>query len=443
MLNNLKTTLLYNYSYRALGLLLLSSYANADPLYHIHLIDADVSQVTEKAGDGYIGFSNAEELIEKTVREQLAKKQLLTENRSQHHITLEILIDYQRRFIGDGTPFPTNSITNPTVQFSTTAYLGDIPIREYQSNTLTDLQIHFGGADERGVEKDKQNLKNAATTVVQHIQTNYPEDLSAYKRSTNNMSPEEILAASQKQPKSTAVNNNDHAEYGSKKYIPENVINHYQKMMENAIKEHSAKSFKAFSLMYINDERPYNIIQDYLKRHYKHDDHLKALIWATRALASSGMEQYRATIQNISKDASSKKLRKHAKKILLTFNKKIAEANAVHNTSLMDSTQTWDINQLTNMIKSDIPRLRSKSVKKIYKDHPQNTYLLDLLAHTLHDEATSHRNKYRSYTDYYAWVCRALGNSGNQDYKPLLESMSKEAHSNKVKKYAAKFAETL
>jgi hypothetical protein len=47
------------------------------------------------------------------------------------------------------------------------------------------------------------------------------------------------------------------------------------------------------------------------------------------------------------------------------------------------------------------------------------------------------------YADAMAWVCRALGNSGNGRYKALLVQVSKDAQNKKLKKYCDKAASGL
>src|SRR5712671_4392100 len=84
-------------------------------------------------------------------------------------------------------------------------------------------------------------------------------------------------------------------------------------------------------------------------------------------------------------------------------------------------------------------RLIHSAAESIYGTGVNDQEVLDVAAEAL---AQGYRKNtdLEPYADAMAWVCKALGNSGNGRYKALLTEVSKEAPNKKLKKYCDKAA---
>lgn len=82
-----------------------------------------------------------------------------------------------------------------------------------------------------------------------------------------------------------------------------------------------------------------------------------------------------------------------------------------------------------------------RGAEEIVNQSINDEELLDVAAEVL--AQNYNKNPGESYVDSMAWVCRALGNSGDGRYKALLEDVADKASARKVGKYCKKGAGNL
>ncbi len=80
---------------------------NGATLHLSELIDADVVYHTEH---------ELQEMLNNKVKSLLEKKKLLTQDKRGN--SLVVNVNYERRFVGDKTPFPSNSLAYPSYGYS-------------------------------------------------------------------------------------------------------------------------------------------------------------------------------------------------------------------------------------------------------------------------------------------------------------------------------------
>jgi len=228
-------------------------------------------------------------------------------------------------------------------------------------------------------------------------------------------------------------------------YIPDSITNDYLVELASDNKKARINAYKNITRAWLMSESLFDNIEEILLKSYNKDEpkKVKELRWVAKALASSGLEKYRPTLIMVGEEAFSDVLKKSMKSYLLFFDKRQISNEIVHNIKTMTPKETWRVNQLANMINSDNAQLRSQAIKDIYRNYKSNEYLLNFISHQLSNEGGVARYRYLNNTDNYAWFCRILGESGNVEFKPLLERMANEALSEKVRKYAKKFARKL
>lgn len=172
-------------------------------------------------------------------------------------------------------------------------------------------------------------------------------------------------------------------------------------------------------------------------------DTTEEVIWASKALAYSGLERYRSTLDAVMNGNAPERLKNYVEGYLETMTDRTKQAKVVHNVSTMYPELDWQTNQLMNMLNSSDKQLRGNAAQAIYRKHLNNERLLDEISDILRQEAKIPRNRYVGFSDFYARNCRVLGSSGNVKYKALLTDLAENAYSHKVREYADEFADEL
>ena len=83
-----------------------------------------------------------------------------------------------------------------------------------------------------------------------------------------------------------------------------------------------------------------------------------------------------------------------------------------------------------------------RGAEEIFNQKLTDQELLDVAAEALVQNYTKN-TKSETYADSMAWLCKALGNSGNGRYKELLTKVAKEAETKKLRSYCDKGADNL
>lgn len=157
----------------------------------------------------------------------------------------------------------------------------------------------------------------------------------------------------------------------------------------------------------------------------------------TNALAYSGNEKYRPTIEKIIQDAPHKRLKKYATQAL-------GQLSLYSQLNPLIAPKPWPEythpsleQRLVNMLNSGNDELVRMAAKRI---HFTNNYQPELLALL----SAGIQQRYQQpmgglALDTTAWMCRALAGSRDEQYKALIEQVAKGAKEKKLAKYAKKY----
>lgn len=96
----------------------------------------------------------------------------------------------------------------------------------------------------------------------------------------------------------------------------------------------------------------------------------------------------------------------------------------------------------TKMLATGGPGTIRAAAEDIYNTGVTDQEVLDVAAQVLSDVHLKNPNS-RDYADTTAWLCKALGNSGNGRYRPLLEQVSAADINRKTRKHCDNGAEAL
>jgi hypothetical protein len=162
--------------------------------------------------------------------------------------------------------------------------------------------------------------------------------------------------------------------------------------------------------------------------------------WLAKALSLSGQEKYEILLNNILASKTSKKLRRHVEiagerlRQHKRWNPIIAKNNHLANTQ-----QELVEMRTLNMLRSTNYELATAGARLVHNRYRDNAVLMAEVQKILAAEYRSSRHP--AHLDTMAWMCRALGESGDSQYKALLTQIANDkATHKKIKRYAKKYA---
>ena len=114
-----------------------------------------------------------QELLKKDVEKKLSDKELLSSEPSMNKLTINVI--YTRHFVGDATPFPSDSLGYPHMDYQIELHDGNKLLTTYNKKDLTynggfamNLQVMGGGLRDKKYELEFINA--LANTIVENIE---------------------------------------------------------------------------------------------------------------------------------------------------------------------------------------------------------------------------------------------------------------------------------
>jgi hypothetical protein len=101
-----------------------------------------------------------------------------------------------------------------------------------------------------------------------------------------------------------------------------------------------------------------------------------------------------------------------------------------------------EIAEVARMLTSDTPALKRNAAKITTNIYPGQPQLLELAVKEL-EKGYNTRLTNSVHVDAMAWLCKAIGASGNSEYKTFLTTIANQTHNSKIRKYALKSAQLL
>lgn len=194
----------------------------------------------------------------------------------------------------------------------------------------------------------------------------------------------------------------------------------------------------------ISDERVYDPIAARVKQALEESggrpsklssSRIDELSWYAKALGLSGNAKYRPLLEKLVQ-SDSNTLNYHAEKGV-EFLEQFSEWNPIIAEGVEDAPPgklgEW---RARNMLQSDIPELIRVGAKRIYHEYPWEQDLLQTANGILLEHYENPGDGLM--IDALAWICKALGRSGEDAYRQTLEKVVESSPSAKLRKYARK-----
>lgn len=164
--------------------------------------------------------------------------------------------------------------------------------------------------------------------------------------------------------------------------------------------------------------------------------------WLVKALAKSGDTKYQPLMNTIAARKDIKKLNKHTNTALTNL-PKFQRWNPIisANNHTAKTKQELDRLRASNMLNSNEGELMETGTKIIARQYANDKDLVAAIHTRLLD---NYQSADPTKLDALEWMCRALGESGNSEYKATLDKIADDSQTNKgVRKYAAKYSAIL
>lgn len=408
--------------------------------YAVRHFEADLVQSVPKFEGNYLSREQLETIIRNQFISLLKEQNLLAAEGDINVVDLDIFVDYSRRFVGDATPFPVEKMVSPIIALHESSYLGDVVIRSKVTSGMA-LDDVFNGLTTHNIELEHKTAQAIANSLMKRLNSVSQYDKNAFAAITAGMSAEQIKQK-RRYTKKEMPTKTKPAGLASEQYLPEELVQSYLLSLTEGNAATRINLYKQLISEWNNSTAVYDAVNTRVLTSYQSTAaaDVEEMIWATKALAYSGIERYRSILDTVMASDAPQRLQDYVKNYLETMTVRSQQAKVIHDVSTMYPELDWQTNQLMNMLNSGDGTLRLNAVKIIYKQQPNNERLLDELSDILQREAKVQRNRYAGYSDFYAWSCRVLGSSGNAKYKAVLIDLADNAYTYKVREFADKFA---
>lgn len=219
-------------------------------------------------------------------------------------------------------------------------------------------------------------------------------------------------------------------------------IDDYLNTLTTASIDDKEKTLERLQWSGLSDARLYDVIESLVISQYLDHDlddkQLNLVSYQVRALGYSGNEKYRNTINLVSKNASSSKLQRHANKAMVDLNKFIVWNKLLADSSLSVEGKSAEVLMYMKMLNVDDFFVQRLAARAIFHESQSDPDLLNLTAEKL-------RVLYlkigldAEWQDTGAWLCKAIGQSGEQKHINFLTEVSEKTPYSKISKYAKKY----
>ncbi len=219
-------------------------------------------------------------------------------------------------------------------------------------------------------------------------------------------------------------------------------IKRYITMLESSSQKQRVDAAKMITRSGLSAPGLFNPINNRLVIEYnlypRNQDHIDEMAWMCKALASSGSPEYKPTLEKIIQSASSPKLKHYAEQSLNMVDEYAERNRIMSDSSGLDPSLSPEINKYMGMLRSGNDRLKKDAAKSIFRGNHTEEKLFDVVHEELLHACNTVSVNDRDGIDTLAWLCKALGSSGNKKYSPTLNRIIKETNSLTLKKYAKK-----
>jgi hypothetical protein len=210
--------------------------------------------------------------------------------------------------------------------------------------------------------------------------------------------------------------------------------------LESSSRKQRVNAAKVISRSGFQDQELYKKVAEIIENGYMlpyEKDRADEIAWMCKALAASGDISYRALLEEVAQNSPSVNIKRHARKSSESIEYYAERSKILNKSSNLDEGLTPEDNRLVNMLRSGDVTLQRDAAKTITRKLDIDDKVFAVVAETLKSMAETYRSDNFSI-DTMAWLCKALGASGDKKYIDDLEDVRNNTQSGKLQKYARK-----
>ncbi|PHS69995.1 MAG: hypothetical protein COB23_04915 [Methylophaga sp.] len=217
-------------------------------------------------------------------------------------------------------------------------------------------------------------------------------------------------------------------------------VDHYLDILANSSQSQQIQMLNRLQWSGITDPRLFDVIVKSVQESNWASSNIKLSSYMIRALGYSGNEKYYAPLEQLSDTKSPvAALRRHAKKALQNLSQFTRWNKALANNKLIVEGKSVEVTTYLKMLDVNDVFVQRLAARAMYHEHQKDPDLLASAAEKLKTLYTQ-PGLDREAQDTAAWLCKAIGQSGQAEYIELLHNVANETPYPKIKKYAMKFA---
>ena len=212
-------------------------------------------------------------------------------------------------------------------------------------------------------------------------------------------------------------------------------------MLNSDLQVERIKAAKLITRSGLTDQKLFDLIQDKLLAGYQENTgsnkQIDEMSWFCKALASSGNHAYIDTLRKIANTTSSSKLQKYAKQSIGLVEKYHRDNEIIGSTKNLEEGMSLEAARVKNMLTSDKLYLQKNAAKMLVRKEVTDPSLYARVNEELKKRFMMH-GAGKEQIDTMSWFCKALGASGNKEYRQTLEEVKKRAPNEKLQNFARK-----
>lgn len=218
-------------------------------------------------------------------------------------------------------------------------------------------------------------------------------------------------------------------------------VRRYQEIFTSKGRSAQLQAAEQLEMAGLSDPRIFDAIEKNLLAVYQvmpTRDDVNYASWLCKALAASGEDKYRATLQEVASNGGHRNLKKHAQNSLDQLETYKKWNRIIGDQSQAQAAGSADNNRYANMLRSNERGLQRLAARHLIESRSQNDYLLGLTQQAVQrDLSIDLRGK--EDIDAVAYMLKALAVSGKPQYRATVEQAETQAASAKIRKYAATY----
>ena len=189
----------------------------------------------------------------------------------------------------------------------------------------------------------------------------------------------------------------------------------------------------------LSDPKLFDLINAQLLDNYLQSggkDHVDYMAWLCKALASSGLPQYKPTLEKVAATTTDPKLQRYAKQSLELFEQYAKMNKVMAGEGNASSDRDPEVAKIINMLKSDMMKLKRDAAKMVTRKDYGDPVIYEVINNELLAGYAAAADN--TAVDTMAWLCKALATSDNPAYKETLRKIADSSGNAKLATHAKK-----